>query len=206
MLSVASMCVCINYIGTWEHHMKQGCRFIKQFDRTNQTAIGINIIKDSRSFPVTENNEVSGDREIYYYYENGYGDGRSFGGKRTHEGIDIMSSHDEAALFKIRSVSDGVVEKIGWLKLGGYRIGIRSDRGIYYYYAHLASYAPNIKCGDRVKAGEIIGYMGNTGYGAEGTTGKFPVHLHFGIYIKDGESEKSINPFYLLKMLEDKSR
>ena len=74
-------------------------------------------------------------------------------------------------MFKIRSVSDGTVEKKGWLKLGGYRLGIRSDSGIYYYYAHLASYADNIKCGDRVKAGQFIGYMGNTGYGDEGTSG-----------------------------------
>ena len=62
--------------------------------------------------------------------------------------------------------------------------------------------ADNIKCGDRVKAGQFIGYMGNTGYGDEGTSGKFPVHLHFGIYIKDGIGESSINPFYLLKKLE----
>ena len=53
-----------------------------------------------------------------------------------------------------------------------------------------------------MKAGQFIGYMGNTGYGDEGTSGKFPVHLHFGIYINDGTGESSINPFYLLKKLE----
>ena len=55
-----------------------------------------------------------------------------------------------------------------------------------------------------IEEGEIIGYMGNTGYGDEGTRGKFPVHLHFGVYVRDKAGEKSINPYYLLKKLESR--
>lgn len=197
--------ISINYICSWESQMKLRFRFIAGIDMDDGVVIGKNIFRESRFFPVTKNDDKAESKNVKYYYENGYGDGRTFGGIRKHEGIDIMSSKNQNSLFKIRAVSDGIVEKKGWLKLGGYRIGIRSERGIYYYYAHLASYRENIKCGDRVKAGEVIGYMGNTGYGDEGTSGRFWVHLHFGIYVKDGNNEKSINPYYLLKSLESKA-
>lgn len=55
-----------------------------------------------------------------------------------------------------------------------------------------------------VKAGEIIGIWGILGYGDEGTRGKFQVHLHFGVYVRDKAGEKSINPYYLLKKLESR--
>ena len=56
------------------------------------------------------------------------------------------------------------------------------------------------------KAGELIGYMGDTGYGkTEGTRGNFDVHLHVGIYIKtDHNEEMSVNPYWILKWLEKK--
>ena len=101
-------------------------------------------------------------------------------------------------------MSDGVVERIGWLEMGGWRIGIRCPGGAYLYYAHLYDYARNFQEGDQVKAGELLGYMGDTGYGkTEGTTGNFDVHLHLGIYIKtDHNEEMSVNPFWILKYLE----
>ena len=72
------------------------------------------------------------------------------------------------------------------------------------YYAHLSSYAKGIDVGDKVYAGQIIGYMGNTGYGKEGTKDKFDVHLHLGIYYKNKDNmEVSINPYYLLKRLKN---
>lgn len=102
---------------------------------------------------------------------------------RMHEGCDLMYAPNEPGQVPILSMTEGVVEQKGWLTLGGYRIGIRSQGGIYYYYAHMASYAANLEVGDRVKAGQFLGFMGNTGYGKEGTTGKFAVHLHVGIYV-----------------------
>ena len=55
-----------------------------------------------------------------------------------------------------------------------------------------------------VKAGQLLGYMGDTGYSAvEGTTGNFDVHLHVGIYLNAGTSEEvSVNPYWILKYLE----
>ena len=56
---------------------------------------------------------------------------------------------------------------MGWLEKGGYRIGITSNSGTYYYYAHLESYS-NLKEGDVVEAGELLGYMGDSGYVRKG--------------------------------------
>ncbi len=100
------------------------------------------------------------------------------------------------------SITDGTVVNIGWLEKGGYRIGIMSESGTYYYYAHLDSYA-DISQGDQVVAGEFLGYMGDSGYGKEGTRGEFPVHLHLGIYVYLDDQEISFNPYYLLKALEN---
>ena len=66
--------------------------------------------------------------------------------------------------------------------------------GGYFYYAHLESYEKNFQIGETVEAGQILGFMGNTGYGEEGTSGKFPVHLHLGIYVNPkGKEELSVN-------------
>lgn len=114
-----------------------------------------------------------------------------------------MAEKNVSGFYPVISVTDGVIENIGWLPKGGYRVGIRSNHGGYLYYAHLSAYA-NIKKGDSIKAGTLLGYMGDTGYGEEGTKGKFDVHLHFGIYIAtENYDELSVNPYYILKYLED---
>jgi len=70
----------------------------------------------------------------------------------------------------------------------------------------MASYAPDIKEGGSVVAGQFLGYMGDTGYSVvEGTTGKFDVHLHFGIYLNETADEISINPYWILRYLENKT-
>ena len=155
-----------------------------------------NLLQEMKCFPVQE--DLTGQESCYF--ENGYGAPRTYGGERSHEGIDIMSSLDEPGYFLIQSVSDGVIEQIGWLPLGGYRIGIRSESGFYYYYAHMDTYAEGMKVGKKVVSGEILGTMGNTGYGEEGTKGKFAVHLHFGIYRQVKGKETSLNPYYLLEV------
>jgi len=156
------------------------------------------LLQEMRCFPVKE--EQSCD------FQDGYGDGRTYGGKRTHEGIDVMSSSGKRGELSVCSVSDGVVEKLGWLKLGGYRVGIRSPQGYYFYYAHLENYAPGLKEGQKIRAGDILGLMGDTGYGREGTRGKFPVHLHFGIYRDRHGSDESLNPYYFLQYLQKNDR
>lgn len=128
---------------------------------------------------------------------------RTFGGKRGHEGTDIMANVDSPGLYPVVSMTDGVVKKKGWLPKGGYRLGILSPSGGYFYYAHLDSYA-QLSEGDIIHAGDIIGFMGNTGYGPEGTKGMFATHLHVGIYIYPNGVETSINPYWILKTIEEK--
>lgn len=160
------------------------------------------ILSDAVVFPVPMMEEAS-----VSYIDSWYGM-RTYGGIRKHEGCDIMADNNQPGYFPVISITDGVVEKLGWLEQGGNRIGIRSGAGGYFYYAHLHSYADDLKIGDRVEAGQLLGFMGDSGYGPEGTTGKFKVHLHLGIYVDSdvsGTGELSVNPYYLLKLLE-KSR
>lgn len=135
----------------------------------------------------------------YEPYINSWGQIRSYsptGGIRRHEGIDIMA----ATGTPIRAAAGGVVARYGWNELGGYRLNIKVDgTDFYMYYAHMDRYNPAVKPGGRVEAGQIIGYVGSTGYGPEGTRGKFAPHLHFGLY-RGGTDGEPTNPYPLLKI------
>lgn len=140
-------------------------------------------------------------------FKDSYGEARSYGGDRLHEGCDLFGTVNKSGYYPVISMTDGVVEKIGWLPLGGYRIGVRSPSGGYFYYAHLSGYEQDFTEGQEISAGDILGYMGDTGYGTEGTRGKFPVHLHLGIYIQTPENpEQSVNPYYVLLAVYKKIR
>lgn len=154
------------------------------------------VWSDVRCFPVPSK-EIS--------FENTWFEKRTYGGERVHEGTDLFGRNPLSGYYPVFSMTDGTVEQIGWLPLGGYRIGIRSPHGGYFYYAHLAGYEREFYQGETVQAGQILGFMGNTGYGAEGTSGRFPVHLHLGIYISapDGR-ELSVNPYWVLAASDKK--
>ena len=157
------------------------------------------IWNDIKCFPVSSDAKAA--------YENSWMFERNYGGERGHEGTDLMPELNISGYYRIYSMTDGVVEKIGWLPLGGYRIGIRSPSGGYFYYAHLDSYAREYAKGEIVHAGEVLGYMGDTGYGEEGTRGQFPVHLHLGIYVNTGDGkEVSINPYWILRYSQQAGR
>lgn len=156
---------------------------------------------DLKYFPVAESSDNS---HLSVSFEDSWMFDRSYGGERGHEGTDIMSSVNEPGRFPVVSMTDGIVESKGWLELGGYRLGIRAPHGAYFYYAHLDSYA-DIEEGDTINAGDLLGFMGDTGYGTEeGTRGKFPVHLHVGIYLYQNEQEISVNPYPALSYVQDK--
>ena len=164
------------------------------------------LLADIKYFPVPRSNK----RKEWVNYVNSWNYERTYKGNRTHEGTDVMGDINKDGIYPVVSVSDGYVSNIGWLELGGWRIGITSPSGIYYYYAHLDSYAKEYKEGDVIRAGDIIGYMGSTGYSkVEGTKNKFPVHLHFGIYITPDPDiaadyeEIALNPYNILKINEN---
>lgn len=159
------------------------------------------LIIDMEYFPVAR----SKTRKTWVEYEDSWGNERTYGGERTHEGCDIMSEENKRGVMPVIAASGGTVTNLGWLELGGWRIGITSDNGIYYYYAHLDSYADNMAEGTKIRKGQLIGYMGDSGYSkVEGTVGKFNVHLHFGIYIYVDGKETALNPYYLLKNISNK--
>jgi murein DD-endopeptidase MepM/ murein hydrolase activator NlpD len=129
-----------------------------------------------------------------YSHCDDFGVGRSFGFKRKHLGNDLMGSQGTP----IVAVEGGVVEAMGWNRYGGWRVGIRSfDNKRYYYYAHLqkdAPFAPGLKVGDMVQAGDLIGFMGRTGYSDQENVNNIEtVHLHFGIQLVFDESQKECN-------------
>ena len=129
-----------------------------------------------------------------YSHCDDFGVGRSFGFKRKHLGNDLMGS----AGTPIIAVEGGVVEAMGWNRYGGWRIGIRSfDSKRYYYYAHLQKdkpFAKDLAVGDIVNPGDVIGYMGRTGYSdKENVNNIETVHLHFGMQLVFNESQKECN-------------
>lgn len=106
-------------------------------------------------------------------------------GGRTHEGIDIFARRNTP----IRATTGGVVLNVGPNGLGGRTVMILGPGGQRHYYAHLERY-PALKRGEWVKAGAVVGYVGDSG-NARGT----PPHLHYGIYTAGG----AINPYPLLR-------
>ena len=132
-------------------------------------------------------------------YEDTYLSERSYGGDRSHYGTDLIDLADHPGKLSIHSMTYGTITRLGWNELGGWRVGITSPSGIYYYYAHLSSYAGNIYEGMRVVPGTLLGYMGDSGYGAEGTTGQFVTHLHLGIQVYPESGDKGwVNPYSFL--------
>ena len=130
----------------------------------------------------------------YYNHCDDFGAARSFGFKRKHLGHDMMGAQGTP----IVAVEGGIVEAMGWNRYGGWRIGIRSfDSRRYYYYAHLMKdtpFAPGLQEGDIVQAGDLLGFMGRTGYSdKENVNNIETVHLHFGLQLIFDESQKECN-------------
>ncbi len=110
--------------------------------------------------------------------------GAARAGGRTHQGIDIFAKRGTPVL----SATEGVVTRIGANELGGQVVWVMGPGRQMHYYAHLDGYA-DIRRGQRVAPGDVLGFVGNTG-NARGT----PPHLHYGIYAAGG----ALNPYPLL--------
>jgi murein DD-endopeptidase MepM/ murein hydrolase activator NlpD len=116
---------------------------------------------------------------------------RAHGGDQTnnHHATDIMARRATPVV----AIESGKIEKIGWNHLGGWRLWIAGASGTRYYYAHLRAYAPGLRRGSTVVAGQYIGRVGNTGNAAGG-----PTHLHFEVHL---EGDITVNPYPLLCLL-----
>jgi hypothetical protein len=108
-----------------------------------------------------------------------------------HKGIDIFAPKGTPVV----SCVSGVVDKIRKnSKVGGNTITIRDNNGLNFYYAHMDTLNPQIKKGDFISSGILIGTVGDSG-NAKGT---YP-HLHFSIYDKRGYNRGNIDPWPFLK-------
>lgn len=112
-----------------------------------------------------------------------WGGARSEG--RSHEGIDIFAPRGTP----IQSTTQGIISKVGDDRLGGRVVVVVGPGGAGHYYAHMEDYA-NISTNDWINAGDVIGYVGNSG-NAKST----PTHVHYGIYING----RAVNPYPLLQ-------
>ena len=123
-------------------------------------------------------------------FSDDWGDPR--GGGRRHQGTDLFAAQQSY----VYAVVDGTLTRRAWDQPGlrsgnAWWLTAGDGTGTYYFYGHLADFAPELSVGSRVEAGEIIGFMGNTGNSA------FP-HLHFEIHPNGGGG---VNPYPLLRQL-----
>ncbi|PLS18124.1 peptidase M23 [Bacillus sp. M6-12] len=136
----------------------------------------------------------------HYSYRSTWGVARGWGGRRSHEGTDVFADYG----LPVRSTCYGIIEMKGWNRFGGWRVGIRDINNTYHYFAHLSGFAKGLQSGQIVEPGMLIGGVGSTGYGPPGTSGKFPPHLHYGLYKDNGTTEWSFDPYPHLKLWERK--
>jgi murein DD-endopeptidase MepM/ murein hydrolase activator NlpD len=95
----------------------------------------------------------------------------------AHVGVDIFARFGTPVV----AVADGRIYRVGTLHISGNRLWLRDKHGFRYFYAHLSDFAAAAYNGADVHAGEVIGFVGNTG-DAEPT----PPHLHFEVHMPDG--------------------
>ncbi|WP_082865748.1 M23 family metallopeptidase [Paenibacillus crassostreae] len=180
-------------IALWEYyHNSRAVQRIQQFAK----------LYEQFSIPELTHHAFPLPLNSHYSYRSTWGSGRNWGGFRIHEGTDLFAHHG----VPVRSTSYGVIELKGWNSFGGWRVGIRDINNHYHYYAHLMGYEKGLQPGDIVTAGQVIGYVGSSGYGKPGTQGKFPPHLHYGIYRDSGLIEWSFDPYPLLHRWEQDER
>ena len=145
---------------------------------------------------------------FWFSHYDDFGDSRSYGYKRRHLGNDLIGSIGTPII----AVEGGMVEAMGWNRYGGWRIAVRSfDGKRSYYYAHLRRnkpYSEGLKIGSRVKAGDVIGYLGMTGYSTEENVNGMTVpHLHLGMQLifnevqKEGNNQIWIDMYSLVELL-----
>ena len=125
-----------------------------------------------------------------YSHTSDFGVSRSFGFNRRHLGNDLFGSVGTPII----AVESGTIVNVGWNRYGGWRLGILSNDGKrYYYYAHLRKghpFAQDFQEGDSVLGGDVIGYLGMTGYSdKEDVNGMKVPHLHFGLELVFDESQ-----------------
>ena len=180
-------------IGLWDYYQNaRAVDRIIQFHTIYKTFHTLDL--KEHAFPLP--------KKAIYSYRSTWGDRRGWGGKRIHEGTDLFAPYGT----EVRSTCYGIIEVLGWNKYGGWRIGIRDLDNHYHYFAHLQGFTKGLELNQVVKPNEVIGWVGSSGYGKPGTSGKFPPHLHYGIYSDRGLNEWAFDPYPSLRRWEKQGR
>ena len=126
-------------------------------------------------------------------YSDTFGAPRMFGTSyaHLHQGTDIFAASGTPLV----AVERGVVIRMGSDVLGGTKLWLVGASGTRYYYAHLSGFAEGLVDNTVVSAGQLVGYVGNTGNAL--TT---PAHLHFEVHPNGGPA---VNPYPLLRIVDD---
>lgn len=182
-----------NYDYYYEAYSSVLCNFIGNYSTENNNEnMDVNTNRNEtipeESYGIKAYLPIAKNYSFSHYKD--FGKSRDYGFKRVHLGKDLMGSIGTP----IVAVEGGTIEHLGWNQYGGWRIGIRSyDKKRYYYYAHLRKdhpYADGLEEGSTVNAGDIIGYLGMTGYSIKENVNNVNVpHLHFGIQLIFDESQ-----------------
>lgn len=176
-------------IGLWEYYRNdKAVQLISNFSKIYRYHQTLRLDQHAFPLPIYAN----------YSYRSTWGAARGWGGKRMHEGTDLFANYGTP----VKSVAHGIIEVKGWNRFGGWRIGIRDLNNVYHYYAHLGGFNKKLNIGDVVKPGDVVGWVGSSGYGKPGTSGKFPPHLHYGMYKYNGKTEWAFDPYPHLKKWE----
>ena len=147
-------------------------------------------------------------KNYYFSHYKDFGSARSYGYRRVHLGNDLLRKYWDTYC--------SYIEALGWNQYGGWRVGIRSfDGKRYYYYAHLRKdhpYAKDLCEGQIVTAGDVIGYLGMTGYSSHENVNNINIpHLHFGVQLifnevqKDGNNQIWIDVYEIIEYLKRNS-
>lgn len=132
-----------------------------------------------------------------YSYTNTFGAPRMVGTEYSHkhEGTDVFALRGTPLV----AVVDGVLDRVGTSTLGGLGAWVRSPGDNWsYYYAHLSAYAPGVRQGMKVKKGQVIGFVGNTG-----NAKRTPSHVHFETHLPGG---KVVNSYFVLRRCDPLAR
>ncbi len=195
-----------NYSYYYEAYSTILCEFIGEYEVELPNDVGTENKIFTKKYGVKAFSPIAKNYSFNHYDD--FGNARSYGFKRVHLGNDLMGSIGTP----IVAVESGIVEALGWNQYGGWRIGIRSfDKKRYYYYAHLRKdhpYVKDLQEGQIVKAGDVIGYLGMTGYSTKENVNNINVpHLHFGMQLifdecqKDGVNQIWIDVYQIIEFL-----
>jgi murein DD-endopeptidase MepM/ murein hydrolase activator NlpD len=135
-------------------------------------------------------------------FGDSWGVEHNFQGNRMHMGTAIIDRENIRGRVPVVSMTQGTVREAGWDNQLGYAVGVVTESGTFYLYAHLDSLAPGLAVGQAVTAGQLLGQMGNSG-GRGGRS--FPVHLHVAISPEVSFTRGNfwINPYPLLRYIEN---